>query len=456
MYTILGAGLSGLSAADHLAKNEIDFKLYEGKSHGGGHIHSEVVDGFTWDEGPHVSFTKYDYIKKYFAENCGQEFLEYPTLPTNYFKGNWIMHPAQSHMYAIPEPLRSDCINDVIEIRKDSPTTYEPDNYQDWIDHAFGKTFARVFPKTYTEKYWTTSPENLTTDWIGKRIYFPEISDMVESAKGPLRKQTHYISKVRYPKQGGYYNYIKNVEESLPVNYNKQLAYISFKNKELFFKDGEKVNYDKLISTLPLPQLILNSDAPDEIKYAAGKLKCSQVLLINVVVDHPAPIDNHWIYVYDQDFYSTRINFTDLLSANNGIPGKTGIQVEVYFSAYHPLYKTIEEIVQKVLQELMQMKLVNTKDAIQNYHTKWLDWANVIFDTDRKGAQNQVLTWLNGFGMVREDDDLQPMTEWDDKPSQALGDIILAGRFAQWKYYWTDDCVMRGLYIANSIKSNLR
>jgi protoporphyrinogen oxidase len=452
MYTILGAGLSGLSVADHLTKKEINFKLYEGKSHGGGHIHSELVDGFTWDEGPHVSFTKYEYVKKYFAENCDQAFLEYPTTPVNYYKGDWIMHPAQSHMYAVAEPLRSQCIVDLIEIRSELPEAYEPANYQEWIDYAFGKTFARVFPKTYTEKYWTTSPENLTTDWIGKRIYFPDVTDMVNSAASPLDKQTHYISKVRYPKQGGYYSYIKSVEQGLPVNYNKQVAHLSFTNKEIHFKDGEKISYDKLISTLPLPQLILNSDAPNEVKQAAGKLSCSQVLLINVVVDHPAPINNHWIYVYDEDFYSTRINFTDLLSPDNGIPGKTGIQVEVYFSAYHPLNKPINEIAKTVLQELITMKLIKTEGAIKSYHTKWLDWANVIFDTERVAAQNEVFTWLQSVGMVREDDDLQPMTEWDDKPLMQLGDIILAGRFAQWKYYWTDDCVMRGKYISASIK----
>lgn len=451
MYTILGAGLSGLSLADHLTKRNINYKLYEAKSHGGGHIHSEVVDGFTWDEGPHVSFTKYDYVKKYFADNCDQEFLEYPTNPTNYYKNAWIMHPAQSNMYAVPEPLRAKCIEDVKAIRAELPGDYKPENYQEWIDYAFGKTFAENFPKAYTKKYWTTDPENLTTDWIGKRIYFPEITDMVESAKGPLAKQTHYISKVRYPKQGGYYSYIKKVEEELTISYNKKLKYISFQNKELLFEDGEKANYEHLISTLPLPYLIINSDAPEAIKYSAKKLKCSQVLILNIVVKHPAPVDNHWIYVYDEDFYSTRINFTDLLAPANGEPGKCGIQVEVYFSDYHPLTEAIDKISAAVLRELVEMKLIENPEAIQSYHTKWIDWANVIFDNERIEAQDTIFNWLEKMGMVREKDDLEPMTDWDEKPVQQLGEIILAGRFAQWKYYWTDDCVMRSAAISQCL-----
>ena len=452
MFKILGAGLAGLSAADHLSKKGIPFVIFEAKGHGGGHIHSEEVDGFIWDEGPHVSFTKYKYVKDYFAENCGQHFLEYPTKPTNYFKGDWIMHPAQSNMYAIPEPLRSQSIKDIIKIRTEIPVDYQPSNYEEWINFAFGKTFANNFPKIYTQKYWTTDPVNLTTDWIGKRVYFPEISDMVESAKGPLQKETHYISSVRYPKQGGFYSYIKNIEATINISYNKKLKYISFEKKELTFEDGETTGYEKLINTLPIPMLILNSDAPENIKSSARKLKCSQVLIINVVVNHPPAIDNHWIYVYDADFYSTRINFTDLLAPSNGVAGKCGIQVEVYFSDYHPLTDPVENIAKEVVyNELVKMRLIRSEEDIESYHHKWIDWANVIFDIERIAAQDEVLSWLETKGLVREEDDLDPMTDWDVKEQKPLGDVIMAGRFAQWKYYWTDDCVMRGKYIAESI-----
>lgn len=452
MVVILGAGLAGISVADHLKKYDIPFEIFEAKGHGGGHIYSEVVNGFTWDEGPHVSFTKHEYVKKYFEQNCSNEYLEFPTKPTNYFKQSWIPHPAQSNLYAIPEPLRSECIQDVQEIRSKHPE-FSPQNYQEWIDYAFGKTFAKIFPNSYTVKYWTTEPENLTTDWIGKRIYFPEITDMLESANGPLEKKTHYIDKVRYPKTGGYYSYIKSIEKQLPIQYHKKLINVSFEKKLLSFEDGSEVMYDQMISTLPLPLLINNSDAPKHIKEAVNVLNCSKVLIINVVVNHPSPIDNHWIYVYDDDMYSTRINFTELLSPNNGVGGKTGIQVEVYFSNYRKRDKEINEIAEIVLDELVSMKLARSKDDIEAYHTQWLDWANVIFDTKREKAQNLVLAWLETQGLIREDDDLEPMTEWEKKENTQLGNVILAGRFAQWKYFWTDDCVMRGLYIANSLKN---
>lgn len=455
MFTILGAGLAGIAVADHLNKKGIPFEVFEAKPYGGGHIHTEQKDGFTWDEGPHVSFTKSDYVKKYFADNCGNAFLEFATTPSNYYQGNWIPHPAQANMYAIPEPLRSQSIDDLKKVRAILPTDYKPANYKEWLNYAFGETFTETFPQAYTDKYWTTMPENLTTDWIGKRVYFPEVSDMVESAKGPLQKQTHYLTKFRYPESNGFYSFIKKVEKSLIISYNKKLTYISFNKKELQFADGTSATFENLISTLPLPEMILNSDAPEDIKAEAKKLKCSQVLIINVVVNHTAPIPNQWIYIYDKDMYSTRINFTESLSPNNAPQGQSGIQVEVYFSDYRPLTKSIEEVEKAVLKELVTMKLTESEDAIISHHSKWVNWANVIFDVQRAEAQDKVLSWLETKGLVREADDLEPMTDWLTKTSsqQKLGSVILAGRFAQWKYYWTDDCVLRGQFISESVKA---
>jgi protoporphyrinogen oxidase len=453
MYTILGAGISGLSVADHLNRKKIPYTVFEGKPHGGGHVYSEKVDGFTWDEGPHISFTNSPYVKAYFEANCDYNFNEFIAYPANYYKGYWIPHPAQTNLFAVPPELREPICQDLVAIRKKLPENFEALNYGEWLEYAFGQTFSSHFPEIYTRKYWTTNPVTLATDWIGKRVYFPDPEEVIASVEGPLAKKTHYISKVRYPNTGGFYSFIKKVEERIPVVYNKQLKHISFANKTLSFCDGTITEYDKLISTIPLPLLINSSDAPVPVKEAADKLKCSHVLIVNVIADHEAPVNHHWIYVYDDEFFTTRINFTELLAKNNGIKGRSGIQVEVYFSDYHRKDLEDDEIAQAVIDELISMKLIKEKDAVVSWHTKWVEWANVIFDLQRKAAQEIVFNWLETCGMTREIDDLDPMTDWNLKLGQNidLGEVILAGRFGQWKYYWTDDCVQRSLYILNCL-----
>lgn len=441
MYTILGAGLAGISASYHLGHQNCI--VFEKNSYLGGHIHSEIIDGFTWDEGPHVSFTKNEYVKTLLADNVSQEYLEYPVETANYYRGHWIPHPAQSNLYAVPEQLRAVCLNDFLKTR-DQQKNDIPLNYEEWLKMAFGETFYQEFPRAYTQKYWTIEPSKLSTDWVGERVFYPNVEDVKNGAKGPLENHTHYISKIRYPKKGGYFAYTAKIKEGINATLNKELVSISFKNKKLTFKDGETYTYTKLISTIPLPNLIQQSDAPDEIKEASENLSCSSVLLINITANHATLKPYNWMYVYDEDKFSTRINCTELLSPNNAPNGKTGIQVEVYFSKYKPITHSFDEIAEKVIVELVEMGILKNQSTMIDYHTKWVQWANVIFDYKRKESLNSILNYLNEFGLVRNEQDLLPMTDWANYKSTQDADLFLAGRFAEWKYYWTDDCILRG------------
>lgn len=453
MYTILGAGLAGLSCAYHLGHENCE--IFEQHAYVGGHIHSDFRDGFTWDEGPHVSFTKHEYVKQLFADST--ELHEYPVYPINYYKGNWVPHPAQTNLYALPDEVKQACVADFLAMRAEMENAdFAPANYQQWLEFAYGKYFADTFPGIYTDKYWTTKPENLTIDWVGSRMYFPAVNDVVQGAAGPLQKSTHYVITVRYPKQGGYFSFAQKLAEGANVRYGKKLTRISFANKILYFADGTETTYDKLINTLPLPVLIQLSEAPAPVKQVAAALSCSSILLINIIADHPTQRPNNWIYVYDEDKYSSRINFTELLSPANGVPGKTGIQVEVYFSKYRALDKSPSEIVTAVCTEMVEMGLVRSAVNIESAHSHWVEWANVIFDHSRREALNTIFDWLTQFGMPREAHDLEPTVDWDtalaaDDTFVPEAALFLAGRFGQWNYFWTDDCVLRGKYLSKMI-----
>lgn len=439
---ILGAGLAGISSSYHIGHDKCI--IYEKNAYPGGHIYSYQKDGFTWDEGPHVSFTKNSYVKELFEKNTSGKFLDYAVKTTNYYEGNWIPHPAQSNLWAIPQPLRQNCLDNFIETRN-TKSNITPKNYQEWLEAAFGITFANNFPKRYTEKYWTVSPQMLSIDWVGERVFYPDVDQVKKGFHAPLKEQTHYIKTIRYPENGGYFSFAKPLYEGADIRLNKEVREIRLRNKEIKFADGSTHTYEKLINTLPLPSFIqMCKEATPEVIEASKTLSCSSLLLVNVVVDHPTAREENWIYVYDEEKYSTRINCTELLSPNNAPKGKSGIQVEVYFSKYKLKQESDEIIAFKVCKELIEMGLIRDQKSIETFHTHWVPWANVIFDESRREAQNEILEFLTNFGLKREDDDLVPVTDWENKEKVQLSDINLAGRYGQWKYYWTDDCVLRG------------
>lgn len=449
LIVIIGAGLAGLSASYHIGHDGC--VIYEKNGYLGGHIHSYTKGGFLWDEGPHVSFTKNDYVRELFAKSVDYQFVDLDITTTNHYYGHWIEHPVQSHLFQVPEPSRGECLADLLKTRRQeiNPAA-EPMDYKEWLERAFGPRFTELFPAQYTRKYWTVDPELLTTDWIGNRIFLPNIEDIVAGANGAPRRKTHYITHARYPLFGGYQTYSDILADGANIVYNEEVQRISLKSKQLWLSTGKMVNYDKLISTMPLPLFIKACiEAPKRVLEAGDSLSCSQLLLVNVVAPHETQRTEHWIYVYDQDKLSTRINMPENLSAHQARPGFTGIQVEVYSSKYKPLTFSHDEVAQQVISELIDMGLILSgveRHAIK-YHTRFVPWANIIFDHSHKQALNTILSWLERYSLIRHGDDLHPMTDWAKFPghnAKDLPDLALAGRFGEWKYYWSDDCVLTG------------
>jgi protoporphyrinogen oxidase len=422
---VLGAGIAGLSTSHHLGHGRC--RVFEAESYAGGHTLSRQVDGFVWDDGPHLSFTKDEYVRELLAESVGGDYREFGVSVTNYFRGSWITHPAQVNLHEVPEPLRTECVKSFLESR--GRTEGAPDNYEQWLHQAFGPVFAETFPAAYTRKYWTREPRDLSTDWVSARVYSPKVEEVLRGAAAPLDYETHYITVARYPNKGGFARYLHLFLHGAQISFGHRVERIDVANRRLYFGNGTEVAYRELVSTIPLPTFIACClDAPGEIREAAAALRCTDLLLVEVAARHPRRRDEHWMYVYDEDKYSTRINFTEGLAPANAPAGMTGLQVEVYGSPERPL-DPAEVVAESVVDELVEMGLVDDADAVANVQTRHVPWANVIFDHQRAGALATLEPYLDRMGVHR------------------------AGRFAEWAYFWTDDCILSGRRIAEDLRA---
>lgn len=429
-HTILGAGLSGLSAAYHLGHEHS--VIYEAEDFTGGHIHSRYRDGFVWDDGPHISFTKDDYVKDLFESSVDGDYEVLQVQPANYFRGHWIDHPAQVNLYQVPEPLRTQCLESFLATRQDFDPGEEPKHYGEWLHRMYGPVFADTFPSAYTRKYWTTEPHNLDVDWIKSRMYTPDVEEVKAGAVGPLSESKHYITTARYPSHGGYISYASELRRGARISHGKRMEAIDFDRRWLGFADGSEASWSgALISSLPLPVLIAAaSSVPDDVREAADLLRCTELLLVEVSADHPTQREEQWLYVYDEDKYSTRINFTERLSPNNAPKGHSGVQVEVYGSRERPLPRARDGVASAVTDELVEMGLVRGKDAVLRTDWRYVPWANVMFDLNRRAALEVVDSYLDRVGVHR------------------------IGRYGEWRYYWTDDCVLTGRRVAERVTAD--
>src|ERR1051325_9933310 len=97
---ILGSGMAGFGAAHRLFDSGMDSVMYDKRAYHGGHTASHSFEeGFTIDEGPHISFTSNKLVQSLLAENVEHEYETHKAYVNNYWRGHWIPPPAQCTPY---------------------------------------------------------------------------------------------------------------------------------------------------------------------------------------------------------------------------------------------------------------------------------------------------------------------------------------------------------------------
>lgn len=423
---ILGAGLAGLSAAYHLPG--WDCCVYEQHPYYGGHAHSWSYDGFIFDEGPHVSFTKSDEVRELFAGSVDGRYQESIALAHNYFYGHILPHPAQTNLYGLPEALVQNCIRDLAQAQTDAEAV--PANYAQWCYQNLGKTFSEEFTFRYTRKYWTLDPQQMTTDWIGVRVYRASLAEVVAGATNPTGGNHYYIQEIRYPMEGGFHSYTHLLARGQNLKLGYRLVDLDLRSRRLTFANGRTEHYDHLISSLPLPELVgVIKDAPAAVRDAAQELSCTSIVIINVgLKGNPLP-RSHWMYFYDDDIIFSRVCFPHMLSPNNAPPGDSSLQAEVYFSKYRPL--PVEHVTDKVLADLRRVGLIRSLDAIALCREERVPYGNVIFDGQRARNVATIHRFLEEHG------------------------VLPCGRYGEWDYVWSDQAVLSGRRAARQLAENI-
>jgi protoporphyrinogen oxidase len=430
---VLGSGMGGFGAAYRLHAEGIMPVMYDKNSYYGGHTTSvQYETGFIFDVGPHISFTKDARIQDLYADSVDQRYESIEIKLTNYWQGHWPLHPVQLHLHGLPEETVVKVINDFVEERQ-SPER-PVNNYADWLYASYGRTFAETFPMRYTRKYHTTPAENMSTDWLGPRMYRPDLQEMLRgalSASAPAH--AHYVTNFRYPSDGGFNRYLKKFLPMSHLHLNHELVSIDPRAHQLTFSNGVVAPYDSLVSSVPLPDLIrMIQGAPADVVDASRRLACSTCILVNIGVDREDISSAHMTYFYDEDICFTRLGFPHMLSSRNAPPGAGSIQAEVYFSdKYKPFTGAPEDWIEPVIRDLRKCGLLRDSDTILSRKAMFLKYANIIFDLERADALQKVQAYLDDLGIAR------------------------CGRYGDWGYLWTDDAFKSGELAAERALSTL-
>lgn len=416
MIVILGAGISGISASYHLNKKGIENIVFEKDSDWGGLCGNFTIDGFRFDKAIHLSFTEDEYVKKLFAKSC--DYITHKPMAYNYYKGSWLKHPAQNNLLPLSLDEKIEIISDFAENNNKKENI---ENYEEWLKSQYGNYFSDNFPIPYTRKYWTLEAKDLSTTWVGDRMYRPNIKEVLKGAFEKNTPNTYYAKEMRYPKVGGYKSFLEFMRKDCNIELNKEVIAINSLEKIVSFKDGSTQKYDELISSIPLPNYVnLIKNMPNEVKQACERLKFTSIALVSIGLNKPDVPEYLWFYIYDEDILASRCYSPSIKSRDNTPDNCSSYQFEIYFSKDKPLALNNDELIEHIMEKSEEMKIFKCDDVVVE-DCRVLEYGNVIFYHGMEDDRKVVLDYLNSLN------------------------IKTIGRFGKWEYLWSDQSLKSGI-----------
>jgi protoporphyrinogen oxidase len=431
---ILGGGLSGLALGFHLKK---DFEILERDSECGGLCRSLTEKGFTFDYGgSHVIFTKdkevFDLYKRLLRGNWVKRKRNSKIL----FKGRYIKYPFENGLYQLPKQDNYECLlsftENLVEVNKGK--VKKPTNFQEWMYYTFGKGITEKYLLPYNRKIWNYPPDKISLGWLENSIPMPPAEDIIKSSLGIQTEGYQQNLVFYYPIKGGINALVEPMEEKLRdrIRYSFEVKSVKKEGDKFIVSNGkEEKEYDRLISTMPLPDLVDSiHDVPEGVLKARRKLKYNSLVSVMLGVDAPKVNSISWMYVPDDaDGDFNRLSFPFNFSGNVVPAGKSSILAETTCLYNDSIWKQSDErSINKVISDLERIGIVKPSKICYR-RVKRSKYAYIIYDLDYSKNTSRVFTFLKENG------------------------IESCGRFAEFKYMNMAACIKSAMNKAKEINS---
>ncbi len=411
---IIGAGPTGLGCARELERlGHTNWQLFERADHAGG-LASSVVDsaGFTWDLGGHVVFSHYGEFDALLSEAMGEEIHHHERSSYVRFDGRWVPYPFQNNLRHLPPEVMEECLEGL----RVAPGANTEMNFRDWNEGIFGAGITKHFQIPYNFKVWATHAVDMQSKWIGERVAVVDYERMARNVReGIDDKAWGPNNTFVFPAIGGtgeiYIRIAKPIEDR--IHYDVTVVEVQPEQKRLLLGDGTWVEYDALVSTMPLDRLVGVIDhKPDTVAAAAGQLRHNGVYMVGVGYETPLVDDKSWMYFPQPTapFYRAT-NFAKYAPANvpdSDISRYCSYMTETSYSDVKPEPRAgLEE---RVEQGLRASGVVDGTPKVVSIHVEDIDYAYPVPTVGRDGALAVIQPWLEQHG------------------------ILSRGRFGAWRY----------------------
>ncbi|WP_158615374.1 NAD(P)/FAD-dependent oxidoreductase [Acidipila sp. EB88] len=459
---IAGAGPCGLGAALELLDAEpggtADFLLVDPGSTPGGWAQSRTTaQGFTFDFGGHVLFPHKHYAR--FAELLRGLPLEWASsVPERGVDvdGCFLPYPAQRNLHRLPLHRLVRAIASVLLHRFRTRGTggaqaeeqahvrgAADGNMGRYLQTRFGHYVTKLLMQPLNQKQWAHQPAQLTDVWArhrsGSTVRNVADMDMGRMLRNLLAGTDDLgwtpETKVTYPAKGGSGAIWSAIARAIPdenIQLGTHIVSISLEDKTALLSTGETVQWEQLISTMPLDMLLRSIPERKEFRAKADQLVKARSRLFGFGVRGSMPhayAGLHSCQVTSAEMPFWRVNFPMTVAEGNGPEGCYSVLCEVSEPGSVPA-RSAEALRAEVQQSLVRMGLLGKANT------------EVISTWEYTIEHGYPVPFLGRDTLLSE---VQPLLE--------SAGVYSRGRFGAWRYEISnqDHAYMQGVEVVRRI-----
>jgi len=421
---VIGAGLAGLSAAYHIGKG---CQVFEAEDAPGGLLRTREKGGYSFDYTGHLLHLKDPYVKDLVTGLLAGNLAEHKRRAAIYSKGVFTGYPFQANTYGLPGETAKECLDGFMTAPGRGGGVLPPGNFRDWILHNFGEGIARHFMLPYNQKLWQYPLGEMSVDGIAPYVPIPTADEVRKGATGEGAHGLGYNASFYYPERGGIYSLVLAlIPHVKDLSLGQKALEIDTERKTVVFDTGYTAWYDRLVSTMPLPELVrIIKDVPEDIKEAAARLRYVSVYDVNLGIARADVSPYHWMYFPEPEFVFYRAGSLNNFSGYSAPQGCSAMYVEV---SHTPDTRMDEgRLTGEVLAGLVRAGILRDGDEVPVKDVVDIKYGYVVFDSHRAKAVPAIMEFLAEKG------------------------ITSIGRYGAWEYSSMEEAVLEGKRAAESL-----
>lgn len=415
-YLIIGAGISGLTFANFIKD---DYLIIEKENEVGGYCRTIKKGEYLWDYAGHFFHFKTDEMKKLFEDLMKDEELIFQEKNTKIYYGDRLIdYPFQMNIHQLPQQEFIDCLYDLYN--KNEKENYE--SFLDMLYGKFGKSIVEKFLKPYNEKLYACDLNNLDKDAMGRFFPYANLNQIINNMKE--ENNNSYNNTFLYPKNGAG-SFLNKLYENLDkekVELMNEIKKIDLKNKTVITKNNEVINYQYLINTSPLNNLLELIDNTEKLR---ENISYNKVLVFNLGFEKKSNFKEHWIYFPQKDINFYRVGFYDNILMSD----KLSMYIEIGYEKKSKISEDdIKEQLNLTLQNLKKVGIVEDDNKLVDYSTIVMNPAYVHINSETNKEIKEFEKYLND------------------------NSVYTIGRYGAWTYCSMEDCMISAKELAEKLK----